>query len=1052
MALTQTKVSQLYVAIFNRASEGTGNTYWQSAHTDATTTANAMFALPIVSTYFGVTNFTDTANIRTVIEAIYLNALGKAPADDVAGITYWIGEVTGGRSIGDVVSSLVTSATATANAGAAQNIFNNKVTVSNYAAATLSAHTTDAAFQAYIASVTAATSSVTAANALILAAVPVVSNPGSTFTLTTAGDNITGTANDDQINGLAGISASAATDTLTAVDIIDGGDGNDTMMITAAVGNHNTDVLSDSLVSNVENLQIRSVTAAHLATLDASDATGLTGTISSHLSAGNFTVTNMLAGTKALITGNGTLTNGASSFGMVDAATAQELTVTSSVGAGAIVLTGGGVLSTVVNTTGATNVMGAITAAVTSTSLVVNSALAATGIITSAGATAVTINSAGKTTIADLQTSSAAASLTITGVGATKLTAAVDTGFTTVVAGTATGNLTLTGSSLVTAVTTLGSGNDTYVTGAVLTTGSVAAGAGTSDVLVLGSNVGHANTATLAAKYTGFETLSVAGVYAMSLMTSLTALQVTAASTITAMTATQAANVNFSGDVAGVTLALATATGTSDAVSVSFGTGLTTGEASDMSAALTVTGFEILNLSSNAGPTATDFITTFSHAFAGATLNDINMTGGSYTLADAATIVAVDIDATALTGSTSVASTAIGLTITAGVMVAGSVVNGSAHIDKYTLGAEGTTYKGNAGKDVFTTAFAHLAADGTTDSTLSGGDGIDTLSISDTTVTMTDNHFTNVTGMEKLTFTNTVGDMALTSGAAFNTAFATGSTIVTGEIAAIKDATIAMGLSTTDLTITVGIIASTGAATSTNSVVTGSGADTVSIVGGANFVGVVGAAQGTIVANTGAGNDTINITVGDLVTGSNGIGRAISVDAGTGKDIINITKTANGVLASAFGNAIFTVEDGDSTVTNYDEITGFIAATAADISDTLEFGTSAVGTLATSIDSGTILSHIIAGGVARFDDAAVHAADLIINSTNLADVVGYLAANSQNTGAIAFLFDNTGNGAADSTMMYHNDTTDSLVLLKGLTGVDLLTTALSSTTGDIFVQ
>ena len=67
-------------------------------------------------------------------------------------------------------------------------------------------------------------------------------------------------------------------------------------------------------------------------------------------------------------------------------------------------------------------------------------------------------------------------------------------------------------------------------------------------------------------------------------------------------------------------------------------------------------------------------------------------------------------------------------------------------------------------------------------------------------------------------------------------------------------------------------------------------------------------------------------------------------------------------------------------------------------------------------------------------------------------MVGYLAANSQNTGAIAFLFDNTGNGAADSTMMYHNDTTDSLVLLKGLTGVDLLTTALSSTTGDIFVQ
>lgn len=29
MALTQEQVSQLYVAIFNRASEGEGNEYWQ---------------------------------------------------------------------------------------------------------------------------------------------------------------------------------------------------------------------------------------------------------------------------------------------------------------------------------------------------------------------------------------------------------------------------------------------------------------------------------------------------------------------------------------------------------------------------------------------------------------------------------------------------------------------------------------------------------------------------------------------------------------------------------------------------------------------------------------------------------------------------------------------------------------------------------------------------------------------------------------------------------------------------------------------------------------
>ena len=34
MALTKTQVSELYVAIFNRTSEGEGNTYWQTSESD----------------------------------------------------------------------------------------------------------------------------------------------------------------------------------------------------------------------------------------------------------------------------------------------------------------------------------------------------------------------------------------------------------------------------------------------------------------------------------------------------------------------------------------------------------------------------------------------------------------------------------------------------------------------------------------------------------------------------------------------------------------------------------------------------------------------------------------------------------------------------------------------------------------------------------------------------------------------------------------------------------------------------------------------------------
>jgi len=53
----------------------------------------------------------------------------------------------------------------------------------------------------------------------------------------------------------------------------------------------------------------------------------------------------------------------------------------------------------------------------------------------------------------------------------------------------------------------------------------------------------------------------------------------------------------------------------------------------------------------------------------------------------------------------------------------------------------------------------------------------------------------------------------------------------------------------------------------------------------------------------------------------------------------------------------------------------------------------------------------------------------------LTDVVGYLAANTAALDTVAFLFDSTGDGANDATMVYNNNTTDSLVLLDGLSGI-----------------
>ena len=130
MALTQTQVSQLYVSIFGRASEGEGNIYWQTNQPDMVSTANVMLNTDAAKAYFGDTLYDDQA----FIEFIYENTLGKTYAEDPDGVDYWVAELASGKSKGEVVTALINAAIAPENAGAAQDQFNNRVEVSNYTA------------------------------------------------------------------------------------------------------------------------------------------------------------------------------------------------------------------------------------------------------------------------------------------------------------------------------------------------------------------------------------------------------------------------------------------------------------------------------------------------------------------------------------------------------------------------------------------------------------------------------------------------------------------------------------------------------------------------------------------------------------------------------------------------------------------------------------------------------------------------------------------------------------------------------------------------------
>ncbi len=146
MALTQTQVSQLYVAVFGRAAEGEGSEYWMTNGDTMTSTAEAMLNSPAGQSYFG-----DTLNDnKAFIEFIYENTLGKTYDQDPEGVDFWVGQLNSGRTKGEVIADLVYAATDPATAGDAQDQFNNKVAVSNYTAENIENFTDFDTFSGYI--------------------------------------------------------------------------------------------------------------------------------------------------------------------------------------------------------------------------------------------------------------------------------------------------------------------------------------------------------------------------------------------------------------------------------------------------------------------------------------------------------------------------------------------------------------------------------------------------------------------------------------------------------------------------------------------------------------------------------------------------------------------------------------------------------------------------------------------------------------------------------------------------------------------------------------
>ncbi len=263
MALTKTEVSKLYVAIFNRASEGEGNTYWQTAKPDMVTTATTMLETQAAKDYFGTSLDTD----RAFIEHIYKNTLNKTATDDPDGITFWVNQLAT-KSRGEVIVELINAIDSYAPDGAnydandaktvaAYNQFTNRVKVSDHMADTVEKAPADyATSTAFTTSgdtglvVTDDAATVTAAEAKIDS----LSNPGQFFELTTAQDELVGTDGNDTFTGV--ISSLSSEKTLNTDDTIDGGAGEDTINLDMK---GNLSALTGS-IKNVENINLTNST------------------------------------------------------------------------------------------------------------------------------------------------------------------------------------------------------------------------------------------------------------------------------------------------------------------------------------------------------------------------------------------------------------------------------------------------------------------------------------------------------------------------------------------------------------------------------------------------------------------------------------------------------------------------------------------------------------------------------------------------------------------------------------------------------------------------
>jgi len=441
-------VQQLYVSYFGRPADyfGLQNFEAQLNSLNAPTTFNALNAAAqaaptsalgqLINSFSASTESTnlygtDTSQVGTskFVEQIYLHVLNREP--DVAGWNFWVNAIESG-SLTRANAALAITQGATANttpAGLldAATVANKLTVATNFTAdlttvAEINGYSGDAAAAAargMLATVDSTTNT-TAFQATVDSTVATITaGPSVNTNLTKDVDTLVGTAANDVFTGTTTAHTPAATDTLNALDSIDGGAGTNTLSLLVlddGSADSFTGLPAGVSLTNIQNLAIRSAVDINVTTALTESSVAVTQAISvTELTVGSATavsVSGVTAGGAINVDGGTTETivaNGSDvTLGATTVATGAISVTETNAAASAIVINGGSSISvTASDSTGATITIGGAHALPTG-AIVVN----ATGVaVAAASATTLgAIQVAGGSTVAVVQNATSDAS------------------------------------------------------------------------------------------------------------------------------------------------------------------------------------------------------------------------------------------------------------------------------------------------------------------------------------------------------------------------------------------------------------------------------------------------------------------------------------------------------------------------------------------------------------------------------------------------------------------------------------------------------------------